>query len=106
MGTTLLFICIILEPGRTFNLIITQSLKASGDVRFSALMAIIFPFLLGIPLAYLLCLRFHMGLTGLWWTMAIDEWCRAILLAIRWKSRVWEKKILVNNMESGLSIKG
>lgn len=95
MGTELLFICIILEPGRTFNLVIIQSLRAAGDVRFPVLMGMIFPIGMGIPLSYFLGVHLHMALVGVWITIALDEWTRAIIMSFRWKSRIWQSKVLV-----------
>lgn len=95
MGTHLLFICILLEPGRTFNLVIIQSMRAAGDVRFPVLMGMIFPIGMGIPLSYFLGVHLHMGLAGVWWTICLDEWTRAIIMAVRWRSRVWQQKVLV-----------
>ncbi|WAH37600.1 MATE family efflux transporter [Alicyclobacillus dauci] len=95
MGTHLLFICVLLEPGRTFNLVIIQSLRAAGDVRFPVMMGILFPIGMGIPLSYFLGVHLHMGLVGVWWTICLDEWSRAVIMSIRWKSRIWEQKILV-----------
>lgn len=95
MGSGLLFICILLEPGRTFNLVIIQSLRAAGDVKFPVMMGILFPMVMGIPLSYFLGIHLHMGLAGVWWTICIDEWSRAIIMSFRWRSRVWERKVLV-----------
>lgn len=95
MGTELLFICIVLEPGRTFNIVIIQSLRAAGDVRFPVLMGIIFPICMGIPLSYFLGVHLHLALVGVWWTIALDEWSRAIIMSFRWRSRVWQKHVLV-----------
>lgn len=95
MGTHLLFICILLEPGRTFNLVIIQSMRAAGDVRFPVLMGMIFPIGMGIPLAYYLGVHLHMGLAGVWWTICLDEWTRAIIMSFRWRSRVWQKNVLI-----------
>lgn len=104
MGTQLLYICVLLEPGRTFNLVIIQSLRAAGDVRFPVLMGILFPIAMGIPLSYFLGVHEHMGLSGVWWTICIDEWCRALIMSARWKSRVWQRKVLVKPAFEGTAL--
>lgn len=103
MGTHLLYICIILEPGRTFNMVIIQSMRAAGDVRFPVLMGMIFPIGMGIPLSYFLGVHLHMGLAGVWWTICLDEWTRGIIMAIRWRSRVWQKNVIVKPMTPEVS---
>lgn len=104
MGTNLLFICVLLEPGRTFNLVIIRALQAAGDVRFPVSMGIVFPLCMGIPLSYFLGVHLHMELTGVWITICLDEWCRAIIMSFRWRSRVWEQKILVKPGHSSAQV--
>lgn len=99
MGTQLMFICIILEPGRTFNVVIIQSMRAAGDVRFPTLMGMIFPIGMGLPLSYFLGVHLHMELAGVWWTICLDEWTRAIIMSFRWRSKVWQSKVLVHPNE-------
>ncbi|WP_067622997.1 MATE family efflux transporter [Alicyclobacillus acidiphilus] len=95
MSTQLMFICIILEPGRTFNIVIIQSMRAAGDVKFPVLMGMIFPIGMGLPLSYFLGIHLHMALAGVWWTICLDEWVRAVIMSIRWRSKVWQSKVLV-----------
>lgn len=95
LGSQLMLISVVLETGRTFNLVIIQSMRASGDVIFPVLMGMLFPFLLGLPLCYFLGIYLHLGLIGMWLTILADEWTRGIIMTFRWKSRVWQKKALV-----------
>ena len=95
LGSELMLISVILETGRTFNLVIIQSMRASGDVVFPVMMGMLFPFLLGLPLCYFLGIYLHWGLIGMWLTILADEWTRGIIMSFRWKSRVWQKKALV-----------
>lgn len=90
-GTVLLRIAILLEPGRIFNIIVINSLRATGDVGFPISMAILSMWGLWIPLAWLLGIHFGWGLPGIWIAMATDEWLRGILMYRRWKSRAWLK---------------
>lgn len=50
---------------------------------------------ISVPLAYLLGVHLGYGLYGIWTALIIDEWVRAILMHIRWRSKVWQKKSLV-----------
>lgn len=95
LGATLLLMGFLLEPGRCFNIIIGQSLRAAGDARFMMFAAITVMWGMSVPLGYLLGIHLGYGLIGIWAAFIADEWVRGIILYFRWKSRAWEKKVLV-----------
>jgi putative MATE family efflux protein len=97
MGSTLLLLCLILEPGRTFNLVVINSLRATGDANISLIMGFISMWGISVPLAYFLGIHLGFGLPGIWIAFIVDEWFRGIIMYFRWRSRVWEKKVLVQN---------
>jgi putative MATE family efflux protein len=97
MGSTLLLLCLILEPGRTFNLVVINSLRATGDANISLIMGFISMWGISVPLAYFLGIHLGFGLQGIWIAFIVDEWFRGITMYFRWRSRVWEKKVLVQN---------
>lgn len=89
IAATLLLLTIILEPGRSFNMVIINSLRAAGDAKFPVYMAMISMWGIGLPIAYLLGIQFEMGLIGVWISFIVDEWVRGIFMYRRWRSRVW-----------------
>jgi Na+-driven multidrug efflux pump len=89
-GRILFMIGMVLEPGRAFNIIIINGLRAAGDVKFPALMAIIFMWGVGALFAFLLGIVFNLGLPGILIAGMMDEWIRGIIMLFRWRSRVWE----------------
>jgi putative MATE family efflux protein len=91
----LLLIAIFIEPGRVFNMVIISSLKATGDVQFPAIMGILSMFIIAVGLSYLLGIHFKLGLIGVWISFAADEWFRAIFMTQRWRSRIWQTKVLI-----------
>lgn len=95
LGSTLIMLTILLEPGRSFNLVIISSLRASGDVKFPVYMGIISMWGISVTLSYLLGLTFEMGLVGIWIAYIVDEWFRGLIMLRRWKSRIWESKAFV-----------
>lgn len=97
MGSILLLLCLILEPGRTFNLVVINSLRATGDANISLIMGFISMWGISVPLAYFLGIHLGFGLPGIWIAFIVDEWFRGITMYFRWRSRVWEKKVLVQN---------
>lgn len=99
MATQLFFISLILEPGRTFNIVVINSLRATGDARFPLMMALFSMWGIAIPLSWFLGLHLGWGLIGIWIAFACDEWTRGLSMYWRWKSRRWEKKALVHPQE-------
>lgn len=95
VGATIFLLSIVLEPGRTFNIVIINSLRAAGDARFPVLMGVLSMWGVSVPLAYLLGVHFEFGLLGIWIAFAADEWLRGVIMLLRWRSRAWEKKALV-----------
>jgi putative MATE family efflux protein len=95
LTASVLLLAILYEPGRCFNTIIAPSLKGAGDVRFTVAVDIPIMWGVGVAGAYFLGLRLGMGLRGVILAMAADEWCRGIVMALRWKSGAWKSKVLV-----------
>lgn len=96
LGVTVLFVNILLEPGRTFNVVIINSLRAAGDVRFPVYVGIVSMWIIGVGLAYILCIPLGFGLPGMWFALALDEWVRGIIMYFRWKSNKWQGRTVVN----------
>jgi putative MATE family efflux protein len=95
LGSTLIFLTIILEPGRTFNLVVINALRAAGDVKFPVYMGVASMWGISVPLAYLLGIHFGYGLVGIWIAFIVDEWFRGLIMLWRWRSRVWERMAFV-----------
>jgi putative MATE family efflux protein len=95
LGSSVMFIAIILEFGRTTNLVIINSMKAAGDVKFPTALAIFSMWLLSVGLGWLLGIYFGMGLTGIWIAMAADEIFRGVVVFIRWIKGGWRGKRVV-----------
>lgn len=88
-------ISIILELGRTFNIVMVNSLRASGDAKFPFIAGVVFMLGVSLPVGYVLCFYFGLGIIGVWIGFCADEWLRGMCNAYRWKSRKWQNKVLV-----------
>ena len=99
-GTILLYLTLLLEPGRSFNLVIISSLRAAGDVKFPVVMGVISMWGVSVTLAYLLGIVFELGLAGIWIAFIADEWLRGLFMLARWRKRKWQKKFMVNTKEA------
>jgi putative MATE family efflux protein len=99
LGKTLIYLTIILEPGRSFNLVVINSLRATGDVRFPVYMGILSMWGVSVTLSYVLGIWFGLGLIGIWISFIADEWLRGLIMLKRWRSRTWMKKGFVEPEE-------
>lgn len=95
LGTVILIIGLILEPGRTSNLVIISALRAAGDARFPVMIGICVMWGVLVPLAYFLGITLNFGLPGIWIAMLVDEWIRAIIMWTRWRGKRWMGKAVV-----------
>jgi putative MATE family efflux protein len=103
LGSSILLLSVLLEPGRTFNLVVINSLRAAGDARFPVLMGVLSMWGVAVPLAYWLGIRMEMGLLGVWIAFAADEWLRGLMMYLRWRSRAWQGKALVKPTGSAVA---
>ncbi len=95
LGSQVMFIAIFLELGRTTNLVVIQSMKAAGDVKFPTILAIFSMWGLSVLIAYIFGVVLGMGLIGIVIGMAADEIFRAIVVFIRWRKGTWRNKSVV-----------
>ena len=100
LGSILIWLTIILEPGRSFNLVVISSLRAAGDVKFPVYVGILSMWGVSVALSYLLGIVFGLGLIGVWISFIADEWLRGLIMLRRWKSRKWMKMQFVEKPDS------
>jgi len=88
-STTLLWIAVVLEPGRTCNVVIINALRATGDARFPVAAGALSMLLVMAGGSWLLGVHYQLGLVGVWIAYAADEWLRGMMMAARWLSLGW-----------------
>jgi putative MATE family efflux protein len=88
-GATLLWIAVVLEPGRVFNLVVINALRATGDARFPVAVGSVSMLVVMAGGSWLLGVHFGLGLPGVWIAYTADEWIRGLLMAARWQRRGW-----------------
>ncbi|MZQ86520.1 MATE family efflux transporter [Paenibacillus sp. 5J-6] len=101
LGAFLLTFGFLLEPIRCLNIVIGEALRAAGDARFILLIGVCVIMGLCVPLTYWVGIHLGYGLVGMWGVFIMDEGLRGLLLLFRWRSRAWEKKVLVSREEAG-----
>ncbi len=95
LGAAVLIVDGFLEPGRSFNLVLINGLRGSGDVVFPVVFGIISGWGFRIGVGYLFGVVLGYGLVGIFIAFLLDEWFRGVFMFLRWKSRKWIKKVLV-----------
>ncbi len=92
LGKLILLVAIMGEFGRSINLIVGSSLRASGDARYVSTVGFVLMWFIALPLAWLLGLHFAYGLVGIWLATSLDECIRGVIGFKRWQSGVWRTK--------------
>jgi len=88
-GTVLLWWTVLLEPGRTFNLVVINALRAAGDARYPVAAGAVSMALVLAGGSWLLGSVLGLGLVGVWIAYAADEWVRGLLMWRRWATQRW-----------------
>jgi putative MATE family efflux protein len=88
-ATTLLWITVLLEPGRTCNIVVINALRATGDARFPVAAGAASMLLVMAGCSWLLGVHFKLGLVGVWIAYAADEWVRGMIMTARWFGHGW-----------------
>lgn len=89
LGQQILWIDVLLELGRCFNIVLVRNLQAVGDVTFPVTVGICSQWVIGVGVAYLLGVTCKLGLVGIWLAFMLDEDIRAVILTLRWKKGRW-----------------
>ncbi|MEQ8199741.1 MAG: MATE family efflux transporter, partial [Clostridiaceae bacterium] len=98
-GAMVLVIDVILEPGRSFNVIVINCLRASGDVKFPVYMGILSMWGISVTMSYFLGIYMGLGLAGMWAAFALDEWFRGIFMLWRWRTKKWVNMAFVTKKQ-------
>ncbi len=85
----LLWIGVLLETGRAFNLVVINSLRATGDARFPVAAGAVSLVVVMAGGGWLLGHVLGLGLVGVWIAYAADEWMRGLTMYIRWRRLGW-----------------
>ena len=90
-ASTLLWINVALEPGRTCNVVVINALRATGDARFPVQAGALSMLVVMAGGSWLLGVQLGWGLAGVWVAYALDEWVRGAMMVARWRSLAWTR---------------
>jgi Na+-driven multidrug efflux pump len=88
-ATSLLWLTVLLEPGRTCNIVVINALRATGDARFPVMVGAVSMLIVMAGGSWLLGLHFGWGLVGVWIAYTMDEWLRGLMMVARWWRHGW-----------------
>ena len=92
VGLPVLWAIVFVEPGRAMNIVLMNSLKSAGDVRFPVVMGVLSMWGIAVSLSYLLGVHYGLGLLGVWLAQGADEWLRGCFALKRWSMKPWERR--------------
>ena len=92
LGHKIMFICIFLEIGRCTNLVVINSMRAAGDIKFPTFLGMASMWGISVFGGYILGIVMGFGLQGIWIAMALDEIVRGIVVLARWINGNWRGK--------------
>ncbi len=91
----ILMVAVLIEIGRTTNLVIIGSMKAAGDVLFPVFVGMAVMWGVGISVGYSCGVLFSLGVAGVFMGTAADECTRGIIALLRWRKGNWKGKTVV-----------
>lgn len=96
LGKQVLFIDVLLEFGRSFNLVIIRGMQAAGDIKYPIFIGVLSMWIVATGLSYVFGIVLGLGLRGIWIAMMCDECLRGLIFYIRWRRGTWRSKSVVN----------
>ncbi len=79
LGVNVLLLSIVLETGRTINIVLVNSLRAAGDAKYPLWIGMGSMVAMSLPLGYFFVFQLDLGFAGIWLAIAADEWCAHLL---------------------------
>lgn len=84
---SLLWMNLLLQPGKMINMALGNSLNAVGDTRYTMIVSLIFMWLIATGCSYLYGVHLGWGIIAIYACMIIDEYIRGVLSFVRWRGR-------------------
>lgn len=99
LGAAVMLTDLLLDVGRSHNMVLTNALRATGDVRFPLYIGLFSMWVFNVGVAWLLGIGLGWGLVGIWIALGLDECFRAAGMKIRWRTGAWKRYAAVNAKE-------
>ena len=100
MVRQVLYLAIIIEIGRSMNMIFIAALRSAGDTIFPVVMAVISMFGIAVLFTYIFAIRLELGIIGVFLALSMDEIFRGLSMTFRWSRKKWMRMELIETSES------
>lgn len=90
LAGTILKIMALTQPGQSTQLSLAGALRGAGDTMYPLYASIFGVWIFRVIAAYLFVLVFNFGLLGAWFALLLDQYTRAIVIYLRFKSGKWK----------------
>jgi multidrug resistance protein, MATE family len=84
IGVSLLFVAAVFQLFDGLQGVTTGALRGLGDTRTAMLWNLAGHWIVGLPLGYLLCFRWGLGVAGLWWGLSVGLIICGVALILVW----------------------
>jgi MATE family, multidrug efflux pump len=84
LGVSLLFVAAVFQLFDGVQGVITGALRGLGNTRTAMLWNLVGHWAVGLPLGYLLCFRWGLGVVGLWWGLSLGLVICGVALLFVW----------------------
>ncbi len=98
LGRWLMAISIANELGRTMNILFIFSLRSANDTVFPVVMAVLSMYGISVSVGYYLGVHLAWGVVGIFVAMSLDELVRGVFMYGRWRSKIWHKYAVMNEV--------
>ena len=86
-GSTVLLIYAICQPFDGIQTVATGALRGLGETRIPMLVNLAGHWVIGLPVAYVLCFRYDLGVEGLWTGLTLGLMLIGSVLLVVWRRR-------------------
>lgn len=90
MAGTILKILALSQPGQSTQLSISGALRGAGDTMYPLYASIIGIWGFRVIIAYVFINIFHWGLIGAWLALVLDQYTRAVVVFLRYRTGKWK----------------
>jgi putative MATE family efflux protein len=90
MAGTILKILALTQPGESTQLSISGALRGAGDTMYPLYASIFGIWIFRVIVAYIFVNIFHWGLIGAWLAFTLDQYTRAVVVYLRYRSGKWK----------------
>ena len=91
LAGTVLKIMSLSQPGQSTQLSIAGALRGAGDTMYPLYASIFGIWIFRVVVAYVFVDIFHWGLIGAWVALVMDQYTRAAVVLLRYRSGKWKK---------------